>query len=111
MPAFHFRHIKDLYPVFWTKSAELIQAISSEASTSRYGSDVRPTSIEVNGWASRGALDIIGVAGMGRDFGAIQDPENDLNQTYRKIFAPGRTGQILGILDIFLPSWLVQRIP
>ncbi len=111
MPAFHFRHIKDLYPVFWTKSAELIQAISSEVKPSGYSSDMSSKSVEVNGWASRCALDIIGVAGMGRDFGAIQDPENDLNQTYRKIFAPGRTGQILGILGIFLPSWLVRRIP
>ena len=27
MPAFSFRHVKDLYPVFWSKSCELVETI------------------------------------------------------------------------------------
>ena len=30
MPAFSFRHVKDLYPVFWSKSCELVQAIQTD---------------------------------------------------------------------------------
>lgn len=113
MPAFAYRHIKNLYPLFWTKARELVRTISAEAGASGTADQafLQTTTVEVNGWASRAALDIIGIAGLGRDFGALQDPENDLNQTYRKIFAPGRAGQILGILGIFLPTWLVQRLP
>lgn len=29
MPAFSFRHVKDLYPVFWSKSCELVQTIQT----------------------------------------------------------------------------------
>jgi cytochrome P450 len=54
MPAFAFRHVKNLYPVFWTKSVELVDAVTSESRTS---------SVDISAWASRAALDIIGVAG------------------------------------------------
>ena len=67
--------------------------------------------INVNAWASRAALDIIGVAGLGRDFGAIKDPESDLNKTYRRIFKPSRTGIILGILALVFPSWFISLLP
>lgn len=37
MPAFAFRHVKDLYPVFWSKAAEGVEAMTEsilkEAST------------------------------------------------------------------------------
>ena len=29
MPAFSFRHVKDLYPVFWSKSRELVETIQT----------------------------------------------------------------------------------
>ena len=67
--------------------------------------------VEVNEWASRATLDIIGAAGLGHEFDAIRDPSNELNQVYRRIFAPGPTGQILGILGFLLPQWLIRRIP
>ncbi len=46
--------------------------------------------VEVGGWTSRAALDIIGVAGMGQDFNAIQDPDTELSVTYRKVFQPSK---------------------
>ena len=42
--------------------------------------------VEVSDWTSRATLDIIGVAGMGRDFEALKNPDNELNQTYKTIF-------------------------
>jgi cytochrome P450 len=30
MPAFSFRHIKDLYPVFWSKAQEMVSGIEKE---------------------------------------------------------------------------------
>ena len=29
LPAFSFRHVKDLYPVFWSKSCELVETIQT----------------------------------------------------------------------------------
>ena len=67
--------------------------------------------VEVNEWAMRAALDIIGQGGFGQSFDAIQDPDNALSRTYRNLFRPGRAGQILGMLGFLLPQWLVRQLP
>jgi cytochrome P450 len=66
---------------------------------------------EVGSWASRMTLDIIGVAGLGRSFNAIHDPDNELNQTYRTILAPTKQARILDILSILVPGPLVSSLP
>ena len=111
MPAFAFRHIKELYPVFWSKSGELVQALTShsEASCRRDG-DKSGASIDVKDWASRATLDIIGLAGLGRDFNAIKDTDDELIRTYRKIFSSSRSGQILAALFMVAP-WLMRALP
>lgn len=60
--------------------------------------------IEVNEWASRAALDVLGQAGFGHSFYAINDPNNELIRTFRGIFAPGRKGQIVFLLGLSLPE-------
>ncbi|KAK4994245.1 hypothetical protein LTR28_000952, partial [Elasticomyces elasticus] len=121
MPAFAFRHTKDLYPVFWSKSRELTNAVSasivnaqSNPSRETPGTEEKkhaPNVIEVSGWVSRAALDIIGVAGMGQDFHALRDPDNELNKTYRRIFSPSKSAQYLQFAGQFLPLWFVRRLP
>ena len=110
MPAFAFRHIKELYPIFWSKSGELIQALILHSETGSRDGDASSTSIDVKDWASRSTLDIIGLAGLGRDFDAIKDPGNELILTYKKIFTPGRGGQILAALFMISP-WLMRALP
>ena len=110
MPAFAFRHIKELYPVFWNKSGELVHALSLHSETS-YGDGEKPSAnIDVKDWASRATLDIIGLAGLGRDFDAIKDPDNELIRTYKRIFSPGRGGQIVAALFMIAP-WLMRSLP
>ncbi|KAK3362785.1 cytochrome P450 [Lasiosphaeria hispida] len=116
LPAFAFRRIKDLYPVFWSKSRECVdamtEAIISDAAKTPEEPGSRPTSvIEVGTWASRATLDIIGVAGLGRDFGAIENPTNELNQTYQSLFRPSRQAEILGLLGLFIPGWFLDKLP
>ncbi|KAK4452964.1 cytochrome P450 4V2 [Podospora aff. communis PSN243] len=103
MPAFSFRHIKDLYPVFWDKSRESVQAMTSAVLANPV--------LEVGSWASRATLDMIGVAGLGRDFGAIENPSNTLSQTYQSLFKPSAQGRILGLVSLFIPGWLVDKFP
>ncbi|RAR12319.1 cytochrome p450 [Stemphylium lycopersici] len=107
MPAFNFRHVKDLYPIFWSKSQEMTNAISETIKSSPDSSSV----IEIGNWASRATLDIIGVAGMGKDFDAIATPNNELNETYRKIFESGRGARIVQVIFGLLPHWLVVSLP
>lgn len=135
MPAFAYRHVKDLYPVFWGKSRELVGHLR-EASKSTVPTTEKPKKspsssrqqdpeksaadakthapgvIEVGEWSSRATLDIIGQAGMGRDFEALSDPNNKLNMHYQNIFALGRgAGKFWQIAGFFIPFWVLKRIP
>lgn len=114
MPAFAFRHVKDLYPVFWSKSREMVKALDAtlQAEKKRVDADsnLAPV-VEMGQWVSRATLDIIGVAGMGKDFGAIQNYDAELAKTYRSILQPSKQARILGILNFFLPLWIVRLIP
>ncbi|KDN62252.1 putative cytochrome P450 [Colletotrichum sublineola] len=124
MPAFAFRHVKDLYPLFWSKACEGVQAITEavhaeaangppEGLTDPEKAALAPDTavLEIGGWASRTTLDIIGMAGMGRDFGAIRDPSNPLAQTYKQVFKPSRQAQLLTMLGMLLPGPLVHHLP
>ena len=86
-------------------------ALSATLDEQKDGASGESVSIEVNEWATRATLDIIGQGGFGQSFNAIQDPENELSRTYRSIFKQGRTGQILGLLGFLLPQWLLRRLP
>ena len=110
MPAFAFRHIKELYPVFWSKSGELVQALTSHSEAGCRDGDNSGASIDVKDWASRATLDIIGLAGLGRDFNAIKDTDDELIRTYKKIFSSSRSGQILAVLFMIAP-WLMRALP
>ncbi|TVY21339.1 Cytochrome P450 monooxygenase FUM15 [Lachnellula arida] len=125
-PAFSFRHTKDLYPVFWDKSREVVQKMTEKVNSGGDAlqqdfkdpkdlakspvSDGTPV-LEVGSWAGRATLDIIGVAGMGQDFGAIQDPDNLLSVTYQKIFRPTKAAAVLALVGLLLPTWLVRALP
>ncbi|KAJ2979469.1 hypothetical protein NUW58_g7191 [Xylaria curta] len=119
MPAFAFRHTKDLYPVFWQKTREVVKAMSKDVLTNAAKEPNYPDPekahksavIEVGNWASRVTLDIIGVAGLGRDFGAIKDENSELNETYRLVFQPSRQAQLMGLLGQLVPQWIITRLP
>lgn len=104
LPAFQYRHVKDLYPIFWAKAGSTVRAMTAACGGG-------PAVLEVNSWASRCTLDIIGAAGMGVDFGAVEDEDNELAQTYRQLSRPSRQASALMVLGTVLPGWLVHRLP
>ncbi|KAI1133684.1 cytochrome P450 [Nemania abortiva] len=118
-PAFAFRHVKDLYPIFWDKTREVVQAMTKDilADAAKQPTSPDPEKahksavIEVGNWASRVTLDIIGVAGLGRDFGAIKDQNSELNEIYRQVFQPSRQAQIMGILGQLIPERILTKLP
>ncbi|KAJ6069861.1 hypothetical protein N7499_011748 [Penicillium canescens] len=105
MPAFAYRHVKNLYPVFWAKSIEMVKMIEQELENRNSSGD--PT-IQVSNWASRATLDIIGVAGMDHDFDSLHDPDNTLNKSYRAIMrSPPLWLKLVFVLSFIFgdPSW------
>lgn len=103
--AFHFRHIKQLYPVFWEKGRELVKAVAAECV------DNDAAEIEVDGWVSRCTLDIIGLAGFGQDFGAIKDKNSAFVQACFSLFEPSGRTQALRVLASLIPVWVTNRLP
>ena len=69
------------------------------------------TVLELQTWFSRAALDIIGVAGMGQDFGALQDADGGLSKSYQNMLAETKSRFILQTISVILPQWIVRRIP
>lgn len=104
MPAFHHRHVKDLYAIFWSKSREMAEAITRIAKEKGpiQNIDDGPV-VEMSSWASRATLDIIGLAGMGRDFNALQDPDAELIRIYKTIFGPPTISAFLNMVGQLLP--------
>ncbi|KAJ5550062.1 hypothetical protein N7461_004760 [Penicillium sp. DV-2018c] len=112
MPAFAYRHIKDLYPVFWAKSVEMVKMIEEDLKNRKARGD-NDNTVQISSWASRATLDIIGVAGMDHDFDSLRDPDNTLNRCYRQIVsAPPLYEKILFVVTMLFanPSW-VQKLP
>ncbi|CAK7235748.1 hypothetical protein SBRCBS47491_009401 [Sporothrix bragantina] len=115
-PAFAFRHIKDLYPIFWRKGRESVVAMRRQINEQRAAAlpgapSEESTHLEINSWASRVTLDIIGEAGLGRDFRALDNPNNKLTTTYHSMLNPTGAARTLAILGLIFPRWLVRILP
>ncbi|RMZ91535.1 hypothetical protein DV736_g1257, partial [Chaetothyriales sp. CBS 134916] len=108
MPAFSFRHIKQLYPLFWSKSIEMTTRISQYLASSP---GPAPVAVEIGSWASRATLDIIGVAGMGQDFNSLAQPDSELNRAYQSLFAPSGQTVLIAALQFFIPGFILRRLP
>jgi cytochrome P450 len=114
LPAFAFRHIKDLYPVFWRKAREGVQAMMEhilQDAAQRGGSEKQTAVVEVGNWASRMTLDIIGLAGLGVDFDAIKNPDNRLTRAYSHVFRPSRQARLLQVLSVLTHPRIINLLP
>ncbi|THY25748.1 cytochrome P450 monooxygenase [Aureobasidium pullulans] len=113
-PAFSYRHVKDLYPVFWEQSRDMILGIDKDIESKATDEDeTKQTSSEVNvdGWTSRATLDIIGVATIGKSFGAIEDDQSELYRTYQTLFKQDWQTRMIGLLNFILPFWFLRALP
>ena len=113
--AFDYGHIIDLHPTFWDISRKLVNVLMMVTAKEDKESEQSLSDasiVEISGWASRATLDIIGDAGMGQEFHAIEDPNTPLNTTYRKVFRiPTGQQRILALMSFFLPQWFVRSLP
>jgi cytochrome P450 len=108
MPAFSFRHIKDLYPMMWTKSVLMTESLQ-EALVS---GECRGTGIiDLSNWTSRVTLDIIGVAGMGREFNTLKNSEDPLLDIYEQLLEPAPEKLAFAMTGIALGLPFVRMLP
>jgi hypothetical protein len=83
--------VKNLYPLFWKKSSEMVSLIKAEIDTKPNSSDPITGVVDMDDWSGRIGLDIIGKAGFGSDFNALSNPHTPLNTSYRDGFIPDKT--------------------
>ncbi|KAK3388707.1 cytochrome P450 [Sordaria brevicollis] len=108
-PAFKFGHIKELYPTMWTKALEMNSALKKELSElATNGNDTR---IEINAWASKVTLDIIGIAAFGRDFHTMKKDDDPLVRNYADLLEPGPSKFAYFFLTLNFPRWFIDLFP
>lgn len=111
LPAFHARHITDLYPMMWTKAGiltrRLKREIANDASTESKGSAV----LELTGWASKVTLDIIGIAGMGREINAVEKASDPLQELYEELLEPDREKIVFAALSLAFGFPIIKMFP
>ena len=105
-PAFKHRHLKELYPTFWSKTVELVQSLQRHCNASPGN-----TIIEIDDWVSRGTLDAIALAGFGFDFNSIAKPYSELVRKYRQAFLPGKSAARIRILANIIPIKVLFKLP
>jgi cytochrome P450 len=111
MPVFQFRHIKDLYPVMWAKAVQLTHGIDSEINERPEGGTKLSSVVEVNHWANKVTMDIIGVAALGRDFNALKNSDDELIENYEEILEPTTEKLLFFATQIVGPAGLVRKLP
>ncbi|KAK9476516.1 cytochrome P450 [Lipomyces japonicus] len=100
MPAFSFGHTKSLAPIFLDESNRLVKNFSNAIEKS----GAEKTEIEVSTRLSALTLDIIYRAGLGIQFNALDNPENELAKAYSAVFKPlGAKAKLYFLLQSLFP--------
>lgn len=105
MPAFHFRHIKELYPVFWSKSVEFCNVVKASLA------DDASKILEIGHYSTQVTLDIIGLAGLGRDIASLRSSEDELVKNYEEILEPTSEKAIYFVCHLIFPPRLIAMLP
>lgn len=108
-PAFSFRHIKELIPTFWAKSVALRDGVTAEI---RENPEADGRSIvEINHWANKVTMDIIGVAGLGREFNALQNSDDQLVHNYEVILEPTKEKLAFFLANMIFGQKVISWLP
>ena len=107
MPAFHIRHIMDLYPMMWRKASILKRTLESKVASE----DGKGQVVEMGTWATKVTLDIIGVACMGRELNTIEKASDPLLETLHWIFEPAPEKILFGLLTCAFGYPAIKLLP
>ncbi|KAF1982572.1 putative P450 monooxygenase [Aulographum hederae CBS 113979] len=105
MPVFSFRHIKELYPMMWKKAISLTEGVMAEMH------DTPDRVVEINHWSNKVTMDIIGVAGLGREFNSLKNSDDELIQNYEEILEPTTEKVIYFVCNLLIPQPILQALP
>lgn len=67
--------------------------------------------IELGLWSTRVTLDIIGIAGFGRDFHSLTNHDDPFVNDFQEVLEPNPVKALFFALNLIFPYWLISRIP
>ncbi|KAK1828685.1 cytochrome P450 [Podospora conica] len=105
-PAFKFSEIKELYPMMWNKAVAFTNTLRGAVE----GDDTNKA-IDMNWWASKVTIDIIGLAAFGQDFRVLANFDDPLIRNYDKLLKPGKGKFLYFLLSIMLGRDFVKLLP
>nr|BED42986.1 cytochrome P450 monooxygenase [Trametes versicolor] len=116
-PVFSAKHLRTVVPIFYRVTDKLIQAISSRVPTHAEEMDV-----EILGWMSRAALELIGQAGIGYSFDPLTEDVQDayaeavkyfvLYSTLPDVLLLRQVSPYLGHLGpAWMRRWIMENLP
>ncbi|KAF8678434.1 Cytochrome P450 [Rhizoctonia solani] len=105
-PAFSSENLKHFLPIFFSKAQELRTKWDSLFDPNKE----EGVDIDVYNWMSRGAFDIIGLAGFDYAFNAIENEENPVYIAYKEMFAmtldlERSRGLISMLISVYCPTF------
>lgn len=107
IPSFRLRHIKELFPIFWSKASELKERIAEDLMQKSNEDQV----VEINGWANKVTIDVIGLATMGRNFNTLHHSGDELVRDYEEILEPTTEKALYFLVHIIFPRWFIAMWP
>jgi cytochrome P450 len=104
-PIYAVRNIRAFYDVFFRKGVALVEALEQKVPTET------SCEVEINQWANRATMDIIGLAALGNEFGCLDGAKSELFDTYQEIFTWAPEKDVFMALNRVLPRGFVQWLP
>lgn len=102
LPSFTVQVIRELYPTFWQKAVEMTNMLKEETEKPEF---------EFGVWCTRVTLDIIGIAGFGRDFDSLRNHDDAFVEDYQNLLEPDPKKFVFFIACILLGTDFVVRLP
>ncbi|KAK1760214.1 cytochrome P450 [Echria macrotheca] len=109
--AFKFGVVRELYGMMWEKAVAFSEVLQRRVVQEEAEEEEAGTRVEMNGWASKVTLDIIGIAAFGRDFQVLTHHDDPLIRNYDELMRPGRAKFFYFIVSAMMPRWVVRWMP
>ncbi|KAL4966075.1 cytochrome P450 [Aspergillus stella-maris] len=108
-PVYSGKNVKGFYGLFWQKAVELVDCLEKQLLVHTNARGVE----EIGQWATRTAMDIIGLASIGKDFDCFNgDGTNSaLFKAYQEIFTWALEKDVFMAMNRVLPRTLVSWLP
>lgn len=108
--------IKNLYPMMWKKAQALMDRLYLEIQEHPgRGGDINKSAIsgttEINNWASKVTLDIIGVSGLGREINALKNSDDQLVKDYEELLQPTSEKLLFFFMKAFVNARFTEMLP